>query len=48
MVLHYGDMTDATNLIIDATNVQYLKAFQDDSALDLTGWQLTVGLKLDI
>ncbi len=34
-------------LIIDATNVQYLEAFQDEDGLDLTGWQLTVGLKLD-
>lgn len=35
-------------LIIDATNVQYLEVFQDPNGLDLTGWQLTVGLKLDI
>ncbi len=34
-------------LTIDATNVQYLKAWQSETALDLTGWQLSVALKLD-
>jgi hypothetical protein len=34
-------------LTIDATNVQYLKAWQTEGALDLTGWQLSLALKLD-
>ncbi len=34
-------------LTVDATNMQYLAAWQSEEALDLTGWQLTVGLKLD-
>jgi len=34
-------------LMIDATNVQYLPEFEEEGGLDLTGWQLTVGLKLD-
>ncbi len=34
-------------LTIDATNVQYLKAWQTENALDLSGWQLSLALKLD-
>ncbi len=34
-------------LTIDVTNVQYLKAWQTEGALDLTGWQVGLALKLD-
>jgi hypothetical protein len=34
-------------ITVDATNMQYMPQWQSDSGLDLTGWQLTVGLKLD-
>lgn len=34
-------------ITIDGTKLEYLEAWQQDNALDLTGWQLTVGLKLD-
>ncbi len=34
-------------LTVDGTRMQYLAAWQQEGALDLTGWQLTVGLKLD-
>ena len=41
-----GGLNDAF-LVVDGTRVQYLPPWQSDSALDLSGWQLTVGLKLD-
>ncbi len=34
-------------LTIDGTKLDYLPAWQQENVLDLTGWQLTVGLKLD-
>ena len=41
-----GGLNDAF-FVVDATNVQYLPQWQTANALDLTGWQLTIGLKLD-
>ena len=33
--------------VADLTKIDYLPQWQSDNAIDLTGWQLTLGLKLD-
>jgi hypothetical protein len=41
-----GGLNDAF-FVVEMTKIDYLPDWQSDSALDLTGWQLSVGLKLD-
>ena len=41
-----GGLNDAF-FVVDMTKIDYLPDWQSEDALDLTGWQLSVGLKLD-